>query len=199
MLHACRNVLFVPVSHRGWLWWREWYYQKSQNNTLASYRDVRHIAYRLLGICSESRANKNPYTWGTQVRQFAYPVWKARPTLPIPRRPGPCANIRFDPREGDALCSPFARYLCSMSKPSQSQLPKSFEAALAELDKIVASMEAGQLPLEQSIAAYKRGAQLLQFCQNALKDATQQVKLLDAGMLKDLSVDGEPTVANDPE
>ena len=83
-----------------------------------------------------------------------------------------------------------------MSKPSQSQPPKSFEAALAELDKIVASMEAGQLPLEQSIAAYKRGAQLLQYCQSALQDATQQVKLLDAGVLKDFSTDGEPTVAD---
>jgi len=83
-----------------------------------------------------------------------------------------------------------------MSKSSQSQQPKSFEAALAELDKIVAAMEAGQLPLEQSIAAYKRGAQLLLFCQNALKDATQQVKLLDAGVLKDFSVDGESAVAD---
>ncbi len=83
-----------------------------------------------------------------------------------------------------------------MSKSSQSQQPKSFEAALAELDKIVAAMEAGQLPLEQSIAAYKRGAQLLLYCQSALKDATQQVKLLDAGVLKDFSVDGESAVAD---
>jgi exodeoxyribonuclease VII small subunit len=32
-----------------------------------------------------------------------------------------------------------------------------FEAALAELEKLVASMEAGQLPLEESLTAYRRG------------------------------------------
>lgn len=83
-----------------------------------------------------------------------------------------------------------------MSKSSPSQQPKSFEAALAELETIVHSMEGGQLPLEQSIAAYRRGALLLQYCQSALKDATQQVKLLDAGVLKDFSTDGESAVAD---
>ena len=39
--------------------------------------------------------------------------------------------------------------------------PASFEAALAELEQLVATMEGGQLPLEQSLAAYKRGAALL--------------------------------------
>jgi exodeoxyribonuclease VII small subunit len=112
------------------------------------------------------------------------------------KRAGFLTEDRFDRKEPDAVFSPFAFSCLSMSKSSQSQQPKSFEAALAELDKIVAAMEAGQLPLEQSIAAYKRGAQLLLFCQNALKDATQQVKLLDAGVLKDFSVDGESTVAD---
>ena len=60
----------------------------------------------------------------------------------------------------------------------------SFESALSELEKIVASMEAGQMPLEQSLAAYKRGAELLKFCQNALQDAQQQVKVLEDGILK---------------
>lgn len=65
-------------------------------------------------------------------------------------------------------------------------IPASFEAALAELEAIVASMEAGELTLEQSLSAYKRGASLLQYCQSALKDAQQQVKVLEAGMLQDL-------------
>jgi exodeoxyribonuclease VII small subunit len=60
----------------------------------------------------------------------------------------------------------------------------SFESALAELEKIVASMEAGQMPLEQSLAAYKRGAELLKFCQSALQDAQQQVKILEDEVLK---------------
>lgn len=83
-----------------------------------------------------------------------------------------------------------------MSKSSTAPLPKTFESALAELEKIVESMESGQLPLEQSIAAYRRGAQLLQFCQCALGDANQQVKVLEAGLLKDFSADGEPAVAD---
>jgi exodeoxyribonuclease VII small subunit len=62
--------------------------------------------------------------------------------------------------------------------------PKTFETALAELETIVASMEAGQLPLAESLAAYKRGAELLQYCQGALQDAQQQVQVLENGVLK---------------
>jgi exodeoxyribonuclease VII small subunit len=71
-----------------------------------------------------------------------------------------------------------------MPSAGKSQDPASFEAALTELEKIVASMEAGQMPLEQSLAAYKRGAELLKFCQAALQDAQQQVKVLEDNVLK---------------
>lgn len=67
--------------------------------------------------------------------------------------------------------------------------PPTFENALAELENIVASMEAGQLPLEQLLSAYKRGAELLQFCQQALQNAQQQVRVLEAGNLLNFSVD----------
>ena len=72
-----------------------------------------------------------------------------------------------------------------MSKTAKS--PSStlaFETALAELEKIVAAMEEGQMPLEQSLAAYKRGAELLKICQSQLQDAQQQVKILENGVLK---------------
>jgi exodeoxyribonuclease VII small subunit len=74
---------------------------------------------------------------------------------------------------------------------AKSQNPLSFEAALAEIENIVAAMEAGQLPLEQSLTAYKRGAELLQYCQARLQEAQQQVKILDAGALKNF--DGDDT------
>ena len=45
-------------------------------------------------------------------------------------------------------------------------------------------MEGGQLPLEKSLSAYKRGAELLQFCQRQLQDAQQQVKVLEAETLQ---------------
>jgi exodeoxyribonuclease VII small subunit len=72
------------------------------------------------------------------------------------------------------------------ASPMNGAAPASFETALAELEAMVANMEAGELTLEQSLAAYKRGAVLLQYCQSALKDAQQQVKVLEAGMLHDL-------------
>lgn len=65
----------------------------------------------------------------------------------------------------------------------------SFEQALAELEQIVGRMESGELSLEDALRSYKRGAQLLQFCQGALKDAQQQVKILEDGALQDFAGD----------
>jgi len=71
----------------------------------------------------------------------------------------------------------------------ETRNPASFEAALAEIERIVAEMEEGQLSLEQSLAAYKRGAELLHYCQAQLQDAQQQVKILEAGTLKNFNGD----------
>ncbi|HWI14225.1 MAG TPA: exodeoxyribonuclease VII small subunit [Burkholderiales bacterium] len=71
-----------------------------------------------------------------------------------------------------------------MANASSTSERPSFEAALAELEQIVTSMEEGQMPLEQSLAAYKRGAELLKLCQAALQDAQQQVKILEDNVLK---------------
>ena len=68
---------------------------------------------------------------------------------------------------------------------SPTAAPKSFESAMSELDQLVEKMESGQLPLEESISAYERGTQLLQYCETVLKDAEQKIKVLDAGELKD--------------
>ena len=65
-----------------------------------------------------------------------------------------------------------------------AEQPTSFESALAELEALVATMESGQLPLKESLAAYQRGAELLAYCQDALKDAQQQVEILEKGLLK---------------
>lgn len=55
----------------------------------------------------------------------------------------------------------------------------SFEQAFSELESIVAQMESGQMPLEASLEAYKRGNLLLSFCQQSLADVEQQVKILN--------------------
>jgi len=62
--------------------------------------------------------------------------------------------------------------------------PLSFEAALAELEKLVAGMESGQFSLEQSLAAHKRGLELAQYCQARLAQAQQQVQVLEANTLQ---------------
>lgn len=75
-----------------------------------------------------------------------------------------------------------------MAKPPKTNTDDpTFESALAELEKIVENMEGGELPLEQSLAAYKRGAELLKFCQAQLADAQQQVKVLEDGVLKNVA------------
>jgi exodeoxyribonuclease VII small subunit len=70
-----------------------------------------------------------------------------------------------------------------MAKSRAAPPPKDYESALAELEAIVAEMESGQLPLEASLTAYKRGAELLQHCRQQLADAEQQVKILENGAL----------------
>jgi exodeoxyribonuclease VII small subunit len=62
--------------------------------------------------------------------------------------------------------------------------PESYEAALAELDTLVARMEGGSLSLEESLAAYRRGAVLVKFCQQQLEKVEQQVRVLDGETLK---------------
>ena len=62
--------------------------------------------------------------------------------------------------------------------------PKDYESALAELEKIIASMESGKLSLEDSLATYQRGAELLGYCRDQLSLAEQKVQILENGALK---------------
>jgi exodeoxyribonuclease VII small subunit len=70
-----------------------------------------------------------------------------------------------------------------MSK-SGAKPPKDYESALAELEQIVAAMEDGKLGLEDSLAAYQRGAELLAYCRDQLTQAEQKVQVLENGVLK---------------
>lgn len=74
-----------------------------------------------------------------------------------------------------------------MPKTPKSDQPMSFESALSELEKIVVGMESGELSLDQSLAAHKRGRELGQYCQNLLAQAQQQVKILEENTLKNFS------------
>jgi exodeoxyribonuclease VII small subunit len=69
--------------------------------------------------------------------------------------------------------------------------PPSFESALAELESLVASLEAGNLTLEQSLAAHRRGLELARFCQATLAQAQQQVRVLEEESLRALEGQGD--------
>ena len=66
-------------------------------------------------------------------------------------------------------------------KNDPAQTPTSFEAGLAELNTLVATMESGDAPLADMLAAYQRGTVLMRYCEQQLKAAEQQLKVLDAG------------------
>jgi len=70
------------------------------------------------------------------------------------------------------------------SSSSAAPDPAKYEQALAELEALVQAMEAGKMPLDQLLASYKRGADLLQQCRARLQVVEDQVKLLEDGQLK---------------
>lgn len=68
--------------------------------------------------------------------------------------------------------------------PVVTKPPASYEAALAELETLVAKLESGDLPLAQLLTGYKRGAELLTFCREQLQAVENQIQVLDEGTLK---------------
>ncbi len=62
--------------------------------------------------------------------------------------------------------------------------PVPYEDALSELERLVAAMEGNQLPLDELLGHYRRGAQLLDICRARLQAVEQQVKVLEDGQLK---------------
>ncbi|MDO9434811.1 exodeoxyribonuclease VII small subunit [Hydrogenophaga sp.] len=60
----------------------------------------------------------------------------------------------------------------------------SYEAALEELEQLVAQLDAGKLPLDQLLTRYQRGAELLAFCRTRLDEVEEQIKVLEGSTLK---------------
>jgi len=75
--------------------------------------------------------------------------------------------------------------------PATNSPPASFEEAMEELEKLVSQMEAGELPLEASVAAYKRGSELVKYCSAQLDKVDSQVKILEGEMLKPFATDDD--------
>jgi exodeoxyribonuclease VII small subunit len=75
--------------------------------------------------------------------------------------------------------SPKTSRSAAVAKP-----PASYEAALEELEQLVAQIDAGQLPLDQLLSRYQRGAELLAFCRQRLAAVETQIQQLENGELK---------------
>ena len=66
-----------------------------------------------------------------------------------------------------------------MSAPKSAKQPvPDFETAMRDLEALVERLEQGDLPLEESLAAFERGVMLTRACQSALKEAEQKVEIL---------------------
>ena len=70
-----------------------------------------------------------------------------------------------------------------MPKPKTPE-PTSYEAALQELEQLVVRIESGQLPLDQLLAGYQRGAALLALCRERLEAVQNQIQVLEGGALQ---------------
>ena len=75
------------------------------------------------------------------------------------------------------------------SGSSEPHAPASYEAAVSELEALIAQIDAGQLPLDQLFNQYQRGAYLLGFCRNRLQTLEQQIQVMDDGALRPWSPD----------
>jgi exodeoxyribonuclease VII small subunit len=68
--------------------------------------------------------------------------------------------------------------------PASGEAAASYEAALEELELLVGQLDAGQLPLDQLLSRYQRGAELLAFCRSRLDAVENQIKVLENGESK---------------
>ncbi|MEF1376857.1 exodeoxyribonuclease VII small subunit [Neisseria gonorrhoeae] len=68
--------------------------------------------------------------------------------------------------------------------------PKSFEEALSRLESLTQSMQ-GEMPLEDALAAYQEGNELVRYCQTKLAQVEQKLQVLDAHGTKELNLESD--------
>lgn len=67
--------------------------------------------------------------------------------------------------------------------------PKSFEEAIKRLETLTQAMQSSEMPLEDALAAYQEGNELVLYCQEKLAEVEQKLHILDNGELKELHLD----------
>jgi len=77
---------------------------------------------------------------------------------------------------------------------AKSEETPKFEEALSRLEQIVQTLEAGNLPLEESLKAFEEGIALARFCAGQLEAAERRIELLtkdEEGVLRTSPFSGE--------
>jgi exodeoxyribonuclease VII small subunit len=69
--------------------------------------------------------------------------------------------------------------------PPTDLAARPFDELIGELQRIVQSLEAGNLPLEESIALYRRGLELHAACETRLRDAELTISQLGRGLVEE--------------
>ena len=72
-----------------------------------------------------------------------------------------------------------------------------FEDRLERLKLVVEKLERGDLPLEEGVALYKEGLELVKGCGKQLESARHEVKIVSEGLVREF--DGLEALAADPE
>ena len=73
----------------------------------------------------------------------------------------------------------------------KSPAPKTFEEAINRLETLTQSMQNSEMPLEEALAAYQEGNELVKYCQTKLAEVEQKLQVLDADGLKELTLDAD--------
>lgn len=73
--------------------------------------------------------------------------------------------------------------------PAAEVIAEDYEAAVSELESLVERIEDGRFSLEESLAAYQRGVDLVRYCRGQLAVVEQKVKILEAGLLQPFEAD----------
>ena len=77
-------------------------------------------------------------------------------------------------------------------------MPPTFEASLAELEKIVAQLENGDLPLEESLKLFETGVKLSRVCRDRLSEAERRIEVLMKDGNGNLSLSDLPPDSREP-
>src|SRR5262249_42977647 len=99
-----------------------------------------------------------------------------------------------------ALCQSQPAFTTPAAPMTESRRPRpDLEKTLAELERIVNSLESGELPLEKSLKEFERGVRLSRECQTALRDAEKKVQILMGGQLQDFATGDGTADEEEPE